>query len=89
MVTYAEDRSCITQFELGELFHKGNQKTRDFEQAFKWYKAAAKKLFQIVCLVQGCRLPAFTTCPTQAQIHRTTNELGSNPTRQLDGAGTL
>ena len=43
MVIYAEDRSCTTQFELGELFHKGNRKTRDFEQAFKWYKVAAKR----------------------------------------------
>ena len=42
MVTYAEDRSCITQFELGELYHKSNDQSRDFEQAFKWYKAAAK-----------------------------------------------
>ena len=43
MVTYAEDRSCTTQFELGELFHKGDQRTRDFEQAFKWYLTAAKR----------------------------------------------
>ena len=43
MVTYAEDRSCITQFELGEMFHHGTHRERDFEQAFKWYLAAAKK----------------------------------------------
>jgi len=43
MVTYAEDRSCITQFELGELFHKGDPKSRDFDEAFKWYKTAAEK----------------------------------------------
>ena len=43
MVTYAEDRSCTTQFELGELFCQGDRSTRDFEQAFKWYLAAAKK----------------------------------------------
>ena len=43
MVTYAEDRSCITQFELGELFLKGNRQSRDFEKAFKWYMIAAKK----------------------------------------------
>ena len=42
MVTYVEDRSCITQFELGEMFHQGNRKTQDFEQAFKWYLAAAR-----------------------------------------------
>jgi hypothetical protein len=43
MVTYAEDRSCTTQFELGELFLKGNRQSRDFEEAFKWYMVAAKK----------------------------------------------
>jgi len=42
MVTYAEDRSCTTQFELGELFHRGDQRSRDVEQAFKWYLSAAK-----------------------------------------------
>jgi TPR repeat protein len=43
MVTYAEDRSCTTQFELAELFHKGVGQERDFEQAAKWYMTAAKK----------------------------------------------
>ena len=43
MVTYAEDRSCTTQFELGELFRKGDGQSRDFEQAAKWYMAAAMK----------------------------------------------
>lgn len=41
MVTYAEERSCITQFELGELFYKGTQRSRDYAQAFKWYRNAA------------------------------------------------
>ena len=43
MVTYAEDRSCTTQFELGELFDKGDRQARDFEQAARWYLIAAKK----------------------------------------------
>ena len=43
MVLYAEDRSCTTQFELGELFSTGNQKSRDYDQAFKWYSKAAQK----------------------------------------------
>ena len=43
MVTYAEERSCITQFELGELFHKGEQRSRDYAEAFRWYKNAAIK----------------------------------------------
>ncbi len=41
MVQYAEDRSCITQFELGELFQKGQEKARDYKQAFKWFQLAA------------------------------------------------
>jgi TPR repeat protein len=41
MVQYAEDRSCITQFQLGELFDKGEQKWRDHREAFKWYQMAA------------------------------------------------
>lgn len=43
MATYAEERSCTTQFELGELFYKGNHGSQDFDQAFKWFKSAAKK----------------------------------------------
>ncbi|MCP4875367.1 MAG: sel1 repeat family protein [Gammaproteobacteria bacterium] len=42
MVTYAEERSCTTQFELGELFNRGEQRSRDYEQAFRWYEKAAK-----------------------------------------------
>lgn len=42
MVTYAEDRSCTTQFELGEMYCKGNERQRDFEEAFKWYLNAAR-----------------------------------------------
>jgi TPR repeat protein len=42
MVTYAEERGCITQFELGELFQKGEQRSRDYIQAFNWYEKAAK-----------------------------------------------
>ena len=41
MVTFVEERSCTTQFELGELFYKSDIRTRDYRQAFKWYKNAA------------------------------------------------
>ncbi len=41
MVQFAEDRSCITQFELGEMFQKGDRTSRDYKQAFKWYQLAA------------------------------------------------
>ena len=43
MVTYAEDRSSTTQFELGQLFDKGKPRDRDYDQAFNWYKLAAQK----------------------------------------------
>lgn len=42
MVTYAEEGCCTTQFELGELFYKGDRGSRDLEQAFKWYLCAAR-----------------------------------------------
>jgi TPR repeat protein len=42
MVTYAEEGCCTTQFELGELFYKGDRGSRDLEQAFKWYLHAAR-----------------------------------------------
>ena len=42
MVQYAEDGSSTLQFELGQLFHLGNGKTRDYMQAAKWYELAAK-----------------------------------------------
>jgi TPR repeat protein len=41
MVQFVEDRSCITQFELGEMFQKDNN-TRDYSSAFKWYMQSAK-----------------------------------------------
>ncbi|MDH3380890.1 MAG: sel1 repeat family protein [Gammaproteobacteria bacterium] len=41
MVQYAEDRSCTTQFQLGELFQRGNQESRNYREAFKWYQMAA------------------------------------------------
>ena len=41
MVQYAEERSCTTQFELGELYHKGEGKWRDYREAFKWYQMAS------------------------------------------------
>ena len=42
MALNAEDRSCITQFELGEMFEK-NDRTRDYESAFRWYLHSAKR----------------------------------------------
>jgi len=36
MVQFVEERSCITQFELGEMFQK-DKSTRDYSSAFKLY----------------------------------------------------
>ncbi len=41
MVVYAEERSCTTQFELGELYYQDSDKTSDYAQAHHWYKNAA------------------------------------------------
>ena len=41
MVQFVEERSCITQFELGEMFQK-DKRTRDYSSAFKWYMHSAK-----------------------------------------------
>jgi TPR repeat protein len=40
---YAENRSDITQFELGQMFRKAPHQERDYEQAANWYRRAAKK----------------------------------------------
>ena len=43
MVTFVEDRSCTTLFELGDMFDQGERASRDYAEAFKWYLSAAKK----------------------------------------------
>ena len=43
MVVYAEERSCTTQFELGELYYKRKSKSQDYKEAYKWYRNAAIK----------------------------------------------
>ena len=42
MVQYAEDRSSITQFELGQMFQQGSETMRDYRQSAKWYQQSAK-----------------------------------------------
>ena len=42
MTQYAEDRSSITQFEIGKMFQRGNEIARDHRQAAKWYQQSAK-----------------------------------------------
>jgi TPR repeat protein len=43
MVQFAEDGSCETQFELGQMFHKTETSVQDYEQAVKWYTQSAKQ----------------------------------------------
>jgi len=42
MVQYAETRSSITQFELGQMFQQGDDKARNYQLAVKWYELSAK-----------------------------------------------
>ena len=42
MVQYAESRSSITQFELGQMFQQGDDKARNYQLAVKWYELSAK-----------------------------------------------
>ena len=42
MVVFAEDRSCTTQFELGEMYDRTDRASRDAGEAFKWYRRAAR-----------------------------------------------
>ncbi len=46
MVIFAEERGCITQFELGEMYEKAEKGERDYDKAFKWYRIAAQKGFR-------------------------------------------
>ncbi len=42
-MVFAEQRSSITQFELGEMFSAGPDDTRDYLQAANWFHRAAKQ----------------------------------------------
>jgi len=42
MAIYAEDRTCITQFELAEMFEKDDT-ARDYSSAFQWYLQSARQ----------------------------------------------
>jgi TPR repeat protein len=42
VVQYTEDRSCLTQFAMGEMFVKG-ENPRDHKLAAKWYMESAKQ----------------------------------------------
>jgi TPR repeat protein len=41
VVQFVEDRSSITQFELGEMFRQETKKAGDLQAAVKWYKKSA------------------------------------------------
>ncbi|MBC8212695.1 MAG: sel1 repeat family protein [Gammaproteobacteria bacterium] len=40
---FAEKRSSATQFELGQLFRKANDDTRDYGKAASWFQHSAKQ----------------------------------------------
>ena len=41
-MVHAEDRSCTTQFELGELFRRDEQ-AKDYRESAHWFLCAARK----------------------------------------------
>lgn len=41
---YSEDRSCVTQYRMGEMFVKGAN-PRDYRLAAKWYLQSARQGF--------------------------------------------
>jgi TPR repeat protein len=43
MVLFVEDRSSTTQFELAEMYDHGERLSRNYQEAFKWYLASAKR----------------------------------------------
>lgn len=45
-MVYAEERSCITQFELGQMFRKSEDSTQNAQQAAEWFKRSAKNGYQ-------------------------------------------
>ncbi|MCZ6883014.1 MAG: tetratricopeptide repeat protein [Gammaproteobacteria bacterium] len=40
---FAEDRSCTTQFELGQMFRKTESRIKDHSQAAEWFTRSAQQ----------------------------------------------
>lgn len=40
---FAEKRSSTTQFELGQMFRKAPEQSRDYSQSAHWFKRSAKQ----------------------------------------------
>ncbi len=40
---FAEDRSCTTQFELGQMFRKTESRIKDYSQAAEWFTRSAQQ----------------------------------------------
>ncbi len=40
---YAEERSSTTQFELGQMFRKASEESRDYIQAAEWFRHSAEQ----------------------------------------------
>ena len=40
---YAEERSSTTQFELGQMFRKASEESRDYGQAAQWFQHSAEQ----------------------------------------------
>lgn len=42
-MVYAEDRSSTTQFDLGQMFRKAPEESRDYVQAAQWFHHSAQQ----------------------------------------------
>jgi hypothetical protein len=39
---FAEERSCTTQFELGQMFRKAEPRSKDYSKAAEWFTHSAE-----------------------------------------------
>ncbi len=42
-MVYAEDRSSTTQFELGQMFRKAEDESRDYSKSAEWFQHSAEQ----------------------------------------------
>ena len=79
MVQYVEDRTCVTQFELGEMFQKQHN-ALDYISAFQWYLQSARKGYRRAQHRLGCMyargtgvsqnyIKAYAWCMVSASQH--------------------
>ena len=79
-MVYAENGSSLLQFQLGQMFQRGNGKTRDYQQAAKWYTLSAKQGYRSAQHLLGAmyaqgrgvarnHIKAYAWCKVSASQH--------------------